>query len=115
MNKDKVKSSIEKDLRAEIQGKVEQATVGLKEILGDKKFNSRLKKAMKLLTEGIDKKDAKLKKAALKKVATNKKPAGKTTTQKPETKKAVASKTVIKKAADKKEEAIPTAPAKAKK
>ena len=54
MSKEKVSKPGKKDLRKEIFHQLEVSLGKLKEQLGEKKFHSRLKKAVKLLTENID-------------------------------------------------------------
>lgn len=73
-----------KEIKKDIHSKLEVALVDLKSQLGEKKFNNRIKKAAKLLTEGLGKEE--------KPVAPKVAPA----------KKAVASKAPVKKAAEKK-------------
>lgn len=78
-----------KEIKKEIHSKLEAALVDLKGQLGDKKFSNRIKKAAKLLAEGLGKEE----KPEAPKVAEAKSvPAKKT----------VASKAPAKKAADKK-------------
>ncbi len=45
-----------KNLQKEITYQLDSSLGKLKDFLGEKKFNSRIRKAVKLLTEGIDKK-----------------------------------------------------------
>lgn len=54
MSKEKVSKPGKKDLRKEIFRQLEVSLGKLKEPLGEKKFHSRLKKAVKILTENID-------------------------------------------------------------
>jgi hypothetical protein len=54
MSKEKVGNPGKKDLRKEIFHQLEISLSKLKEPLGEKKFHSRLKKAVRLLTENID-------------------------------------------------------------
>lgn len=46
-----------KEIKKEIHSKLEAALVDLKGQLGDKKFNNRVKKAAKLLAEGLGKEE----------------------------------------------------------
>jgi len=78
-----------KEIKKEIHSKLEVALVDLKVQLGDKKFDNRIKKAAKLLAEGLGKEE---KTEAPKKTVAKAAPA----------KKAVASKAPAKKAAEKK-------------
>jgi hypothetical protein len=54
MSKEKVSKPGKKDLRKEVSHQLEISLGKLKEQLGEKKFNSRLKKAVKILTEDMD-------------------------------------------------------------
>lgn len=54
MSKEKVSKHGIKDLRKEVAHQLEISLGKLKEQLGEKKFNSRLKKAVKVFTEDID-------------------------------------------------------------
>lgn len=54
MSKEKVSKPSKKDLRKEVSHQLEISLGKLKEQLGEKKFNSRLKKAVKILTEDMD-------------------------------------------------------------
>jgi hypothetical protein len=54
MSKEKVSKPGKKDLRKEVSHQLEISLGKLKEQLGEKKFNSRLKKAVKILTENMD-------------------------------------------------------------
>ena len=63
MSKDKTKKvkgpSLKKELRGQITDKLKSSLNGLEEKLGKKEFESRIKKAAKLLTSGIKNKPAK--------------------------------------------------------
>ena len=70
-----------KEMKKQLIDKMEAALPELRDMLGEKKFANRLKKAAKLLTEGLHKQDLEdekqpkktmIKKAATKKVATTK-------------------------------------------
>jgi hypothetical protein len=123
MSKEKSGSSV-KDLREEITFQLNQSLGKLKETLGEKKFETRVKKAVKLLTEDLEvskkekgKKDEKIKKEEKPKKASKVKiPTAKTDKAKGPAKKATpvksaekaiepvskTPKTTAKKAADKK-------------
>jgi hypothetical protein len=47
------KVSQKKQLQLEVTQQLENSLSGLKELLGDKKFNARVKKSVKLLTRGL--------------------------------------------------------------
>ena len=70
-----------KEIRKQLSDKLEIALLELKELLGDKKFHNRIKKAVKVLTAGLEEKNteeevaatSKPKAVAPKKAVTNKK------------------------------------------
>lgn len=55
MSKEQAKASPKKELRNEVTRQLEQSLTGLKSLLSEKKFSARLKKAAKVLTEGLEK------------------------------------------------------------
>ena len=57
-NNDVVKHSLKKELKKKIAFQLTDTLVELKNILGDKKFNNRIRKASKLLSSGIKNKKA---------------------------------------------------------
>ena len=59
MTKDNSTHSDKKNLQKELIFQLDNSLGKLKDFLGEKKFNSRIKKAVKLLTEGIDTKKMK--------------------------------------------------------
>ena len=65
--------SLKKEIYQQITGQLSTSLPGIKEILGEKKFDSRIKKAAKLLSAGIKEKAPKkvkeIKKKALSKKA----------------------------------------------
>jgi hypothetical protein len=61
-----------KELRQQLISQLTKSLPGLKEILGDKKFETRIKKAAKLLSEGIKDKSSKKLKQEKKKIAKKK-------------------------------------------
>lgn len=81
-----------KEIKKEIHSKLEVALVDLKVQLGDKKFNNRIKKAAKLLAEGLGKEE---KTEAPKKTVAKAAPAKKTVASKAPAKKAPVKKTII--------------------
>jgi hypothetical protein len=87
-----------KELKKQLADKMENALPELRDMLGEKKFMNRLKKAARLLMEGLHKdeiskkKKEPVKKAATKKVAT-KKTTGAKATAKPTAAKKAATKT----------------------
>jgi hypothetical protein len=83
-----------KEIKKQIQSQLEAALVGLKGQLGEKKFNNRIKKAAKLLSEGLGKEE---KTVAPKVAITKAAPAKKTAAPKAPVKKAVAKKAPVKK------------------
>jgi hypothetical protein len=83
-----------KELKKQLAGKMETALPELREMLGEKKFLHRVKKAAKLLMEGLHKKDVQGKKPSASKAATAKKSISKKVTAK----KAAAQKAAVKKA-----------------
>ncbi|MES2477454.1 MAG: hypothetical protein V4561_00075 [Bacteroidota bacterium] len=50
-------SMTHKEIKKDIHNKLEAALVGLKALTGEKKFNNRIKKAAKLLAEGLGKEE----------------------------------------------------------
>jgi hypothetical protein len=94
-----------KELKKQLADKIETALPELKDMLGEKKFANRIKKAAKLLMEGLHKEDlVNKKKQQVKKVST----------QKGSDKKAPVAKAVVKKTAGTKtEKAAPSKKAKA--
>ena len=64
--------SPKKEIYQQLIAQLATSLPGLKEILGDKKFESRIKKAAKLLSEGIKEKAAKKIKVEKKKVSKKK-------------------------------------------
>ena len=42
-----------KEIKKDVQSKLEAALVSLKTLMGEKKFNNRIKKAAKRVTEGL--------------------------------------------------------------
>ena len=46
-----------KEIRKQLSDKLEVALLELKELLGDKKFHNRIKKAVKVLTAGLEEKN----------------------------------------------------------
>jgi len=93
-----------KELKQQLADKMQAALPELREMLGEKKFESRVKKAAKLLMQGLHKEDV-AKKA--------KQSAKKTTATKKTAQKAAAKKTVAKKAVTKTAKAAPAGKAKA--
>lgn len=83
-----------KVIKKEIHSKLEAALVDLKGQLGDKKFNNRIKKAAKLLAEGLGKEE---KPEAPKTDVAKAAPAKKTVAPKAPTKKAAEKKSPVKK------------------
>lgn len=53
MSKDKVSASGKKELRKEVTRQLESSLGTLQGLLGAKKFDARIKKAVKILTEGV--------------------------------------------------------------
>ena len=51
--------STKKQIKQELAGKIETAVLGIKEKLGNKKFEKRVKKATKLFVAGLHNKDFK--------------------------------------------------------
>ena len=51
--KNEKKISFKKKLQQQITATLDSSLSGLKDMLGEKKFNSRIRKAAKLLSEGI--------------------------------------------------------------
>ena len=83
-----------KEIKKDVQSKLEAALVSLKTLLGEKKFNNRIKKAAKLVTEGLCKEEKpEVPKADVAKAA----PAKKTVAPKAPAKKAAEKKTTVKK------------------
>ena len=76
MAKNKLKEgktiSLKKEIYQQITGQLSTSLPGIKEILGEKKFESRIKKAAKLLSEGIKEKAPKKIKAVKKKAGSKK-------------------------------------------
>jgi hypothetical protein len=93
-----------KELKHQLTDKIETALPELREMLGEKKFASRVKKAAKMLMQGLHKEDVANK---------AKQSAKKTTVTKKTTQKAAAKKTVAKKAVTKTAKAAPAGKAKA--
>lgn len=85
-----------KEIKKDIHNKLEAALVELKTLIGDKKFNNRIKKASKLLAEGLgkDEKPETAKEETSKAAA----PAKKELVTKMPAKKAAAKKSPVKKA-----------------
>ncbi|MFA6151686.1 MAG: hypothetical protein WC716_10235 [Chitinophagaceae bacterium] len=83
-----------KEIKKEIHSKLEAALVDLKSQLGEKKFNNRVKKAAKLLTEGLGKEE---KPEAPKVAAAKAAPAKKTVAPTAAVKKAAEKKSPVKK------------------
>lgn len=83
-----------KEIKKDLQSKLEAALVSLKTLLGEKKFNNRIKKASKLLAEGLGKDE---KPEAPKTVAAKAVPAKKTVAPKAPAKKAADKKAPVKK------------------
>lgn len=83
-----------KEIKKEIHSKLEAALVDLKGQLGDKKFNNRIKKAAKLLAEGLGKEE---KPEAPKESTAKAAPAKKTVAPKAPAKKAADKKAPVKK------------------
>lgn len=81
-----------KEIKKDLQSKLEAALVSLKTLLGEKKFNNRIKKAAKLLSEGLGKEE---KPEAPKTVVAKAVPAKKTVAPKAAAKKAPVKKTII--------------------
>lgn len=54
MSKEKVSKPGKKDLQKEVSNQLELSLGKLKEQLGEKKFNARIKNAVKILTEDMD-------------------------------------------------------------
>src|SRR3954453_6956385 len=98
-----------KELKHQLADKMGTALPELREMLGEKKFANRVKKAAKLLMEGLHKEDVAKKKTQLPKKATSKG----TATKKSITKGAPATKAAVKKAAIKTAKAAPAKKAKA--
>jgi hypothetical protein len=77
-----------KEIRKQLSDKLEIVLLELKDILGDKKFHNRIKKAVKVLTAGLEEKNTEEEVAATskpkavvpKKVVTNKKTVAKKVT-----------------------------------
>lgn len=91
-----------KEIKKEIHSKLEAALVDLKGQLGDKKFNNRIKKAAKLLSEGLGKEEkpeapkvAEAKAAPAKKTVASKAPVKKDADKKAPVKKTPVKKTII--------------------
>lgn len=76
MAKNKLKEgktiSLKKEIYQQITGQLSTSLPGIKEILGEKKFESRIKKAAKLLSEGIKEKAPKKIKEVKKKAVSKK-------------------------------------------
>lgn len=66
MSKAEKSTSLQKDLRKEVTQLLETSLGKMKEYLGERKFNNRIRKASKLLTEGVGQRSKKVKKEALK-------------------------------------------------
>src|SRR5690349_10839725 len=81
-----------KELTKQLADKMQTALPELRELLGEKKFENRLRKAAKLLMEGLHKQDITKKKNQ---------PAAKAATKKQGIKKAAVKKTVVKQTAPK--------------
>ena len=64
--------SLKKEINQQLTAQLTTTLPGLKEILGDKKFESRIKKAAKLLSEGIKEKVPEIIKQEKKKVSKKK-------------------------------------------
>lgn len=71
-SKSKLKISSKKKFQQQIFDNLASSLQGLKEILGEKKFEARIRKAAKLLSEGIKEKAPKKFKPAKKKVTKKK-------------------------------------------
>lgn len=86
-----------KEIKKDVQSKLEAALVSLKSLLGEKKFNNRIKKAAKLLSEGLgkDEKPESPKAVVAKAVLAKKTVAPKATVKKAADKKASVKKTII--------------------
>ncbi|MFT4095454.1 MAG: hypothetical protein QM640_17635 [Niabella sp.] len=107
--------STKKVIRQEIIVQLENALSNLRDLLGEKKFNSRIRKASKLLTENVEK-FAKAKKTAKHAPQKKKKNTGKTSTAAPVAKKEpVVQKTAVKKTAPRKTAAKKASPKKSTK
>jgi hypothetical protein len=91
-----------KELKKQLADKMETALPELRDMLGEKKFSHRVKKAAKLLLEGLHKEDVtkKKKQPAAKSAAANKKATAKGVAEK--SKQAAATKASAKKTAAKK-------------
>lgn len=83
-----------KEIKKDVQSKLEAALVSLKTLLGEKKFNNRIKKAAKLVTEGVGKEE---KPEAPKVVVAKAAPSKKTVAPKAPAKKAAEKKAPVKK------------------
>ncbi len=83
-----------KEIKKQIQSQLEAALVGLKGQLGEKKFNNRIKKSAKLLSEGLGKEE---KPVAPKVTVAKAAPAKKTVAPKAPVKKAAPKKAPVKK------------------
>jgi hypothetical protein len=83
-----------KEIKKDVQSKLEAALVSLKTLLGEKKFNNRIKKASKLLSEGLGKEE---KPEAPKVIVAKEVPAKKTVAPKAAAKKAIVKKAPVKK------------------
>ena len=64
--------SLKKEIYDQLTGQLSTSLPSIKELLGEKKFESRVKKAAKLLSEGIKDKAAKKSKEVKKKAAKKK-------------------------------------------
>src|SRR4051812_29149009 len=98
-----------KELKHQLADKMEAALPELREMLGDKKFANRVKKAAKLLMEGLHKEDV----AKNKKQQPMKATARETSSKKSAAKGNTAKKVAVKKAATKTANAAPAKKAKA--
>jgi hypothetical protein len=98
-----------KELKNQLADKMQTALPELREMLGEKKFANRVKKAAKLLMEGLHKEDVAKKNEQHPKKTTGKE----TATKKPIAKGATAKKAAVKKAATKTAKAAPAKKAKA--
>lgn len=65
-------TSLKKEIYHQLTGQLSASLPSIKEILGEKKFETRVKKAAKLLSEGIKDKVSKNSKEAKKKAAKEK-------------------------------------------
>ena len=107
-----------KEMKQQLADKMQAALPELRDMLGDKKFMHRLKKAAKLLIDGLHKDDLQKKKkqtAATKKAGVTKASTNKSATKKATTKQTAVKKTATKKTTAKNTKAAPATKAKAAK